>query len=195
MPGKCMVSAIVLFGCFHVLLADELPTSPVTCNYGAINPGAPEETRQFAFLIGDYRIELHAWQGDGWSPPVPGVTARWNGRYGLGGMAIYDEWFNPDAAQKPAGNWGVNVRMYDPDAKIWKMMWIATATKVVQDLRAQMQDGVLTMWQVHPDRPDFKAIFNVADADHWERISFTHDDKGHWLKQYRLAATRIPCPD
>jgi len=171
----------------------ELPTSPSRCNQGAPDARAPAEMSQFAFLIGDYQVHLHAWQGDRWSPPVPDHTARWNGWYGLGGMAIYDEWFNPDLAQDRGGNRGVNVRLYDPEERVWKMMWIATSNKIVWDLRAEVRDGTLTMWQVHPPRPDFKAIFNVHDADHWERVSFTQDDQGNWVKQYKLAATRIPC--
>lgn len=174
-------------------LAD-VKTAPPRCDYGAADPAAPAELAQFAFLIGDYRIDLHAWQGDHWSPPAPNVTARWNGRYGLGGMVIEDEWFNPDLAQDRGGNRGVNVRLYDTRARIWKIMWIATSNKTVADIRARVEDGVLTMWQVYPPRPDFKAIFTVHDADHWDRVSFKHDDKGNWVRQYKLAASRIPCP-
>lgn len=165
----------------------------VTCDYGSPDPAAPAELSQFAFLIGDYRIDAHSWQGDGWSPPAPGFNVRWNGRYGLDGMVIIDEWFNPVPSEDRSGNRGVNVRMYDPEEMIWKMMWVATANKQVQDMRAEVRDGVLTMWQVYPDRPHFKAIFNVHDADHWERVSFTHDEAGEWVRQYKLAATRIPC--
>ncbi|MGD8384223.1 MAG: hypothetical protein PVF89_02335 [Lysobacterales bacterium] len=172
--------------------ADERVEPPM-CRYGSPDPHAPPELSQFAFLVGDFRIRLHAWQGDHWSPPVPDKTARWNGWYGLGGMAIYDEWFNPDLAQSRDGNRGINVRMYDPAENIWKMMWIATSKKEVSDLRAQVQNGTLTMWQVYPPRPDFKAIFNIHDDDRWDRISFTQDASGHWVKQYKLAATRIPC--
>jgi len=167
--------------------------APVRCDYGKPDPKAPAQLEQFGFLIGDYRIDLHAWQGDHWSPPQPGVTARWTGRYGLGGMVIVDEWFNPDLAQGADGNRGINVRMYDTDENIWKMMWIATSSKTVQDLRAEIRDGTLTMWQVYPERPDFKAIFNVHDKDRWERISFKQDENGNWVRQYKLAATRLPC--
>lgn len=171
----------------------ELQLQQPDCHYGSPDPKAPAELAQFSFLIGDFQISLHGWRGDHWSSPVPDKTARWNGWYGLGGMAIYDEWFNPDLAQSRNGNRGVNVRLYDPGENIWKMMWIATSKKEVWDLRAQVRHGTLTMWQVHPPRPDFKAVFNVIDDDHWERISFTHDTKGNWVRQYKLAATRIPC--
>lgn len=166
---------------------------PATCDYGTMSEHAPDETEQFAFLIGDYKITLHAWQGENWSPPQPGVTARWNGRYGLGGMAIIDEWYNPDPAQDVNAPRGVNVRMYDPEAEEWDMMWIATGGRQVQDLRAKVIDGKLTMWQVYPERKNFRAEFNVIDEDHWNRISYIPNEEGEWVKQFKLDATRIAC--
>jgi len=174
--------------------AQALEMAPPTCEYGAPHPGAPPELAQFAFLIGDYSIALHAWDGEGWSPPKPDATARWNGRYVLGGMAIMDEWYNPDPAQDAAAPRGVNVRMYDPESGEWDMMWLATSNHQVQDLRARMEDGHLAMWQVYPERPDFRAEFETTDPDHWARVSYTKDENGEWVKQYKLAATRIRCP-
>jgi hypothetical protein len=64
----------------------------------------------------------------------------------------------------------------------------------VQDLRAEMRDGVLTMWQVHPERPGWKAEFEVLDGERWARVSYTRPDAtGDWVPQFRLVATRRPC--
>ncbi len=166
---------------------------PTTCDYGTMHPNAPAETEQFAFLIGDYKVTFHAWQGESWSPPQPGVTARWNGYYGLGGMVIVDEWFHPDPAQDPNAPRGINVRMYDKEAGEWDMMWVATGANQVQDLRAKVIDGVLTMWQVYPDRANFQATFHIDDEDHWSRVAYTKDENGGWIKTFKLAASRIPC--
>lgn len=163
------------------------------CSYGEPHPNAPAELAQFGFLVGDFEITSHAWTGSAWTPPRPGARARWNGWYGLGGMAIYDEWYDPDPGQNPDAPRGVNVRMYNPEASEWSMMWVATGAYAVQDLRAEMRDGVLTMWQVYPERKDFKADFTVEDADHWYRVSYTKDDAGEWVPQFKLRATRIPC--
>lgn len=186
-------ASFLVFGAFGVAAAQEI--APPRCEYGKPHPDAPAEMSQFAFLIGDYKITLHAWRGGRWSPPQPGVTARWNGWYGMDGMAIVDEWHNPDPAQDRSAPRGVNVRMYDPEAEEWDMMWIATGGHQVQDLRAKMKDGKLAMRQVYPERPDFFAEFEVEDADHWARISYTKDEKGEWVRQYKLAATRIPCSE
>ena len=67
--------------------------------------------------------------------------------------------------------------------------------ETVQDLRARVIDGVLTMWQVYPERPDFRAYFNRYDDGSWERISLVPDGEGGWKKQFRLYARPIACPE
>lgn len=125
---------------------------------------------------------------------MPGSTARWNGYYGLGGMAIVDEWYNPDPAQDPDAFRGINVRMYDTEADEWDMMWIDTGGKQVTDLRAKVIDDVLTMWQVTPERPGFRAEFFIEDGDNWSRISYSRDDEeADWQPTFKLHATRIGC--
>jgi len=166
---------------------------PPRCDYGAPHENAPKELSQFSFLIGDFAITGHAWRNEAWTPPRPGPSPRWNGWYGLGGMAIYDEWYSPDPGLAPNSPRGVNVRIYDTDSAEWKMMWVHTKGATVQDLRAEMREGVLTMWQVYPERPDFRAEFNVIDKDHWNRITYNKDENGDWVKTIKLAATRIPC--
>lgn len=183
---------LMTLGGFSSLSAQPIEP-PQTCDYGAPHEAAPEEMAEFAFLIGDYRIDLHRWQDDQWSPPQPGVTARWNGRYILGGMAIMDEWFHPDPAQDNGSGRGVNVRMYDPETEEWDMMWISSLSNQVQDLRAKQTDGVLTMWQEYPERPDFRAEFEVIDDDNWRRISYGKSADGEWVKQFMLSASRIAC--
>lgn len=192
-----MLKHLTIAACLALPLASAATAQddlmPPSCDYGSPHPEAPEELKQFAFLIGDYTITLHAWQNEAWTPPRPGAPARWNGYYGLGGMAIIDEWYNSDPSMDVNAPRGINVRMWDDEADEWDMMWIATAGKQVQDLRAKVKDGALTMWQVYPERPTFKATFHVDDEDHWERISYVKDENGEWAKQFRLAATRIPC--
>lgn len=98
------------------LAAEDTPSlAPPSCNYGTPHPDAPEELAQFDFLIGDYAITAHAWRNGAWTPPRPGPAPRWNGYYTLGGMAIADEWFDPDPGLDPNSGRDINVRMWDPD--------------------------------------------------------------------------------
>ena len=188
--GYILLGAV--FGSAGFAFAQEA-APPKSCDYGAPHAEAPEELSQFAFLVGDYQVRFHAWINGTWSPPQPGRTARWNGYYGLNGMAIIDEWYSPDPATDPNGPRGINVRMYDPDAEEWDMMWVDTTGRQVQDLRAKVIDGDLTMWQEYPDRPNFLATFHVEDADNWHRISYVKDEEGNWVEQFKLVASRLEC--
>ncbi|MEL7030918.1 MAG: hypothetical protein AAGK80_01490 [Pseudomonadota bacterium] len=173
--------------------ADDAQPQPPRCDYGAPHPDAPDALEQFAFLIGDFEITSHIMTPTGWSPPRPGPRARWNGWYSMGGMMITDEWYDPDPGLQPESPRGVNVRMYDEASAEWKMMWVSTTGAQVQDLRAGMRDGKLTMWQIYPTEIELVADFTVEDADHWHRISYVKDDAGEWIPQYKLAARRIAC--
>ena len=72
-------------------------------------------------------------------------------------------------------------------------MWVATSGLQVQDLRAKMIDGKMTMWQVYPPRDKWKAEFNQLGSDQWERISYQQDAEGTWQPQFRLVPRRAPC--
>ena len=193
-----LVVALVAAACTASNVKDAATVEPVQlsaprCDYGAPHPNAPPALSQFDFLIGDFSITLHAWRNGAWTPPRPGPGARWNGWYGLGGMVIVDEWFDPDPSYDIDATRGVNVRLFDTEQNVWKMMWVATGGKQVQDLRAEMRDGVLTMWQVYPERPGFEAEFHRTDADRWRRVQYTLDDSGNRVPQFKLEATRVPC--
>ena len=139
----------------------------------------------FDFLLGEHDVTLHAWTGDGWTPPRP-QNAEWHGYKGLRDAVIIDEWFDPQA-----GN-GINVRMYDAEEKIWHMMWVSTNGKQVQDLRAQVREGTLTMWQAYPERPNWHAEFSSIDACTWAREDGVTKD-GDWQPRFRLVATKRNC--
>ena len=173
----------------------DAPLAPPSCDYGAPHPNAPSELAQFDFLIGDYSITPYKWVAGEWKTSEEIPPARWNGRYILGGMAIEDEWFDVDPGLDPEVGRGVNVRMWDAEDGEWDMMWVHTRGRNVQDLRAGMIDGTLTMWQIYPERPGFRAIFEREGPDSWYRIAYAKNEAGEEVPTYKLVATRIPCRD
>ena len=162
-----------------------------SCDVGKIAQDAPQATHEFDFLLGNHEVTLHAWTGTTWTPPRP-INAQWNGRYGLNGYAIYDEWTDPDPAR---ASQGVNVRVFDADEGLWKMMWISTASMQVQDLRAKIIDGVLTMWQTYPVREGWKAEFKQLSEQRWQRIDYQQNEQGVWQPGFKLIATKRSCND
>lgn len=168
--------------------ADERPR----CEVGAPHPDNPPETDEFTFLLGTHDIALHAWQPQSgtWTPPRP-VGAEWNGYWGLGGAAIVDEWFDPPADDTALKGRGINVRIYDTASNEWKMMWVARPGYQVQDLRARLEEDGLTMWQIYPERENWKAVFEILDENTWARTGYSRESSdADWQPQFRLVATR-----
>lgn len=192
-PVALSLAAIVLLGAAP---PQEMQIAPPSCDYGAPHPDAPPELAQFDFLIGDYAITVSRWVDGAWQavPVEQYGPARWNGRYILGGMAIEDEWYDKDPGLDPASVRGVNVRMWDAEAGEWDMIWVYSGNYQATDLRAKMEEGRLTMWQVYPERPNFRAYFERYSPDNWARITLAPDADGGWQKTVKLSATRIPCP-
>ncbi len=176
---------------FCVTALISIPTAPHAKLVECVRSNAPESLTDFSFLIGHHEVTLHGWTGETWTPPRPTV-AQWRGWYGLEDMAIYDEWKDPGA--EPA-NIGINVRFYDDQESLWKMMWISSSGRQVQDLRAKLIQGKLTMWQVHPPREGWKAEFEVIDSGSWSRTSYLRNDNGVWQPQFKLVARRTLCED
>jgi len=49
---------------------------------------------------------------------------------------------------------GVNIRIYDAEAGLWKTAWHDTGNNEVRELHQQVRDdGQLWLWQVYPEAP------------------------------------------
>ena len=179
----------------NALAQEDAQLAPPSCDYGTPHPNAPKELAQFDFLIGDYTITPYKWVDGEWLTSAEVPPARWNGRFILGGMAIEDEWYDIDPGLNPEVGRGVNVRMWDAEDGEWDMMWVHSRSRQVQDLRAKVIDETLTMWQLTPERPGFRAIFERVGPDSWYRIAYQTNEAGEEEPTYKLLATRIPCAE
>ncbi len=164
-----------------------------TCDFGEPHPGAPKELEQYDFIIGNYTVKIRVWTGEGWSEQFQ--KARWIGRYILQGRAVMEEWFPFDPEDKPDTPGGVNIRMYDPEEGLWKLMWMHTENLVPTELRSQIKDdGNMYLWRVYPTPDDRKIYFESYDADNWARFDYFKDESGeNWIPKYKFEAHRIPC--
>lgn len=179
-----------LFGAGLVMAAPALAQS--SCDFGAPNPDAPEEIHQFEFMIGNFRIEARQWTGEAFSQGY--LPAEWNGRWGIDGWAVIDEWYGPEIAPEVPRNFGVNVRYFNAETGRWSMVWQPTrgAPSILE--AEQGEDGVLRMWQVTPEPASERRIwFEVYGDGHWARIDGPVDEDGNFTPQYKLEAFAVPC--
>ncbi len=163
------------------------------CDFGSPSPYAPEELAQYSFIIGDFEIRARGWSADGWTEQYR--TARWTGRYILGGMAIMEEWYDFPPEVAPDTGRGVNIRVFDPDESIWKLMWIRTDQRQVTELRSELRnDGRMYLWRIYPTPDDRLVYFEFYEDGHWARLNFNRDEETDtWVPDYKLEAYRLPC--
>jgi hypothetical protein len=162
------------------------------CDFGSPHPSMPEEFGQYQFIIGDFEVRIRVWTGEAWSEGYQ--RARWTGRYILGGRAVMEEWFPKDPEDDPNGPGGVNVRMYDAEEGLWKLMWMRNDQLTPTILRSQVkEDGNMHLWRVHPTPEDRQVHFESFDEDNWARFDHVKNEAGEWTPKYKLEAHRLPC--
>jgi hypothetical protein len=99
-------------------------------DFGKVNPNAPGEVSQFAFLIGNWRFEAKVKIAAGqWRP----FTGTWRGRYILDGYVISDEYRMTDLSGKLIVI-GLNLRSYDASKQTWNIRWLNALTGSWMDL-------------------------------------------------------------
>jgi len=186
LSGLCGLSLCLVCGTAGASTAD--------CDFDKPNPNAPAQFSQYAFLVGNFDINIQVWRDGKWVDT--GQRATWDGRYGLDGLAIVDVWTDFGYPDRPSSGIGINVRMWDVDDKLWKMMWQHTERNDVRDLRSQVRDdGRLALWQVYPLAPERKIYFEQYQDGEWSRIEDTLDETTEkWLPSIRLYATPALCP-
>jgi hypothetical protein len=102
----------------------------VTREFGKLNPNAPAELSQFAFLVGNWTFEAKVKIADGQWQPFKGT---WQGRYMLDGYAIADEYRMTDLSGKLIVL-GLNLRSYDAGKQTWNIKWLNALTGTWMDL-------------------------------------------------------------
>lgn len=133
--------------------------------YGTLNPKAPQELSQFAFIIGKWRCEARVKGEDGkWHP----YQATWVGRYILDGYLIADEYRMTDQTGDLIVH-GMNFRSYSVERKAWVMRWFNAMGSFWLELGPEKLGGV---------RVTHKTItFNFVDTfarDALSRVTFTN---------------------
>lgn len=101
-----------------VLMMLVLLTTPLTCladDYGTLNPAAPPQVKQFAFIVGHWDATLTVTLPDGTSRLA---HVDWYGRFILNGTAIQETWLTtPADGSEPT--WGTAINAWDAKKGEW----------------------------------------------------------------------------
>ena len=89
-----------------------------------VNPDAPSETAQYAFMLGAWDCATKSMRPD--RSFVEG-KAIWEGGLILSGWAIQDHWTSLGPDGKPT-SFGTNIRSFNPKLKKWECRWLASGS-------------------------------------------------------------------
>ena len=157
---------------------------------------APAELQQFGQFIGTWkctsfsRDRERVWQPNPWEN-------TWSWYWVLDGHAIQDVWeASPDSPQ--GWNAGINLRVYDPRTKRWKMAWTTTLTNNFNFFEAGYVDGEMVMQGDIPaygQRPGHHARITfygiTRTAFDWKYEAALGGPEDVYAEQARLQCRRV----
>ena len=119
--------------------------------FGKINPAAPEELKQFDFMVGICDCIDSIPQPNNKWVSFPSI---WRAKYFLNGYGIQDNNFNP---QNPT----TNLRLYDKATKEWKVTYISAA-----------QSYYAGLWEGKKEGDDIIVYQKRGDGQPYSKLSF-----------------------
>jgi hypothetical protein len=157
--------------------------------------GAPPESQQFNFLIGDWALEATRYKADG--SVLFQYKATWNAKYLNEGRMIVDDF----KAYAPAGqviSSYVTLRTYSETSHRWEMTGLAALQPAVNaEWFGEWKDGEMLMSATGKDpagnvvRSKIRFYRITKDSFEWEsQVSL--DDGKTWSKTAALLASRAP---
>lgn len=165
-----------------ILSSVALPVAARPSPASAPNPKAPEQTAQFAFLVGDWDCKTRFMGADG---TYNEGRATWSGEFILDGWAIQDFW----VSERPDGTHfeGTNIRSFNPESGKWDNRWLPQGNLQWKYFEAEQvgETLVMTGGEGEDSRGAFvdrNTFYDITD-DHWLwRKDRSYDGGKSWVE-------------
>jgi hypothetical protein len=112
----------------------------------APRPEYAEVLQPFAALIGSWDLDVR------WYDETGAVSRQtkgeWHFAWALDGRAVADVWITPSRAARATdgdGEWGLSIRIYDPELKAFRSTWLGPKAAFVMTFIAHATDGSITL--------------------------------------------------
>jgi hypothetical protein len=109
-------------------------------------PEYAEAFRPFAPLIGSWDLDV------AWYDETGDVTRRtkgeWHFAWALDGRAVADIWITPSRAARATdgdGEWGLSIRIYDPELNAFRSTWLGPKAAFVMPFIAHATGDTITL--------------------------------------------------
>ena len=157
------------------------------------NSSAPEQTKQFVSMLGEWKISDSSLGKDGkWTA---GYGADWNWYTILDGNAIQDDWIQPSLniklKDKSKRQFGTNIRIYNPKKNQWEMAWASNGGKKVDTFTAVGIDGKVVMSGFYAGNNTRITFYDMKkNTFEWKMEIQSKEDKTVWKEIYRIHGDR-----
>lgn len=156
----------------------------------APRPEYAEALRPFAPLIGSWDLDVK------WYDETGAVSRQtkgeWHFAWALDGRAVADIWITPSRAARATdgdGEWGMSMRIYDPELKAFRSTWMGPKAAFVMPFIAHAENDTITLEsQTAKTRWRFTGI--TETAFHWRNEDETDD--GRVILRQTFDARRQP---
>ncbi len=175
-PARLWIASFL----FSIAIATALDTD--ARDFGKLNPEAPPETAQFAFMVGEWDCKTRFMKPDG-SGYGEG-RAKWTAYFILDGWALQDEWISslPNGGKAH----GTNIRSFNPETRQWDNRWLSSGNLQWKYFSAEKVGDTMVMTGEGRDgRGPFvdRNVFYEITADHWKwRKDRSWDGGKTWIE-------------
>lgn len=157
---------------------------------GKLSPDAPPETKLMGQLAGAWNAEQTIIGKDGTWSSGRKSKGIWRWYYILDGQAIQDDWISIDSLNRKKAV-GTNIRIYNPDDKLWYMAWIDKTHRRLATFTATNDSGNVVMDGTNSNGRHIHNIFyNIKpDTFDWKQ-EWTFDEGKNWVAVAKIHCTR-----
>ena len=188
-----LIPAIVVFitfyGCRTEVDSNEVNETNKKFDIGKLNPEAPSETKLMGQLAGVWDAEQTIVAKDGsWNGKKTKAIWRWY--YILDGQAVQDDWISIDSLNRQKAV-GTNIRIYNPDEKLWYMAWIDKTHRRLATFTATNDGGNVIMDGINSTGRHIRNTFYQITANTFDwKQEWTFDEGKSWVEVARIHCTR-----
>jgi hypothetical protein len=157
----------------------------------APRPEFVEAFQLFAPLIGSWDLDVRWYDEDG--TVTRETKGEWHFAWALDGRAVADIWITPSRAQRATdgdGEWGLTIRLHDPELSAFRSTWLGPKNAVVMTFIGHPGENSITLEAREPKAAKTRWIFTEISETgfHWRNED--EDDDGHVIVRQRFVAAR-----
>lgn len=157
----------------------------------APRPEYAEALAPFEPLIGSWDLDVRYYDDAG--EVTRETKGEWHFAWALDGRAVADIWIAPSRAQRAVdgdGEWGLTVRLHDPELGAFRSTWLGPKHAVVMTFIGRTEPASIILEAREPKATKTRWIFTDISPTgfHWRNED--EDADGNIIVRQRFFATR-----